>query len=138
MFATEHIDLIRGLPPQVPDHSAEFCRQSLHRTLAHLVACQRAWLPLVQAIIDGKTRARVKPHPLRLMETSGLLNADWTELTAEYASNAHKWALLSRGADPEHQMTVGHRSWTVTELTGRLIDHERHHLAEHGLPAAQD
>ncbi len=135
MRATEHVEILRALSIQDPEPWAAFCRQSVHRTLAHFVACQRSWLPLLQAIIEGKSRATVKPHPLKLMEQSGLLQTEWSALIAEYATNAQKWDDLTKLADPAHNLTVGHRTWTVSELTGRLIGHERHHLAEHGLVA---
>ena len=135
MRATEHVELLLAIPQQQPDPQAQSCRQSMHRTLAHFVACQRSWLPLIQAIINGRARAAVKLHPLKLMESTGLLQTEWSELTAEYVRNAELWESLTNAADPLHKLTVGHRTWTVTELTERLVGHESHHLAEHGLVA---
>lgn len=67
------------------------------------------------------------------MTTAGLTTATWEALVSEHHDNSMKWDELMVQVSPELRINIGHRSWNIAELTDRLINHERHHLAEHKL-----
>ncbi|HEY3779435.1 MAG TPA: hypothetical protein VGL56_00020 [Fimbriimonadaceae bacterium] len=68
------------MAPADPMPSAKFCRESAHRTLGHLTACQTAWIPYIRQLKEGKTRGSIPINPDPLFRKFGFGTVTWQEL----------------------------------------------------------
>jgi len=118
------------LGPAEPMPEAEFCRESAHRTLGHLTACQVAWLPLLHRIRDGAASGRVALHPLRLYDHLGFATTPWTELLERFATDRREWRELLNVIDLDHPLKTPTKVLTARTLTEKLVQHEAMHLQE--------
>ncbi len=109
---------------------AKFCRESPHRTLGHLTACQIAWLPLLKQIQSGDPKGSIPIHPYTLFENQGFGTASWHELISRYAKGREDWIALVIIVDPRQEIKTAKRTWTLQTLTKRLVEHEINHLRE--------
>lgn len=135
LTATKHVSLFSSLPAQSPVPEATKCAESIHRTLAHLVACQIASLPFLSALAKGKSSARYVEHPLRLQTSLGLVGLPWEELLRQYVANAKQWDEDLSQIPTDATIKINQKPFTAKTLTEKLLAHERHHLAEHNLVA---
>jgi uncharacterized damage-inducible protein DinB len=116
------------MKPAEPMPSAEWCRESVHRTLGHLTACQSAWLPLMQHLRDGKEQASVSIHPNALFAKLGFSIAPWNALLKQFKSERKQWQSILSEIDIHREIHTPRRSWTAQTLTWRLVEHERRHI----------
>jgi hypothetical protein len=114
--------------PAEPMPEAEFCRQSPHRTLGHLTACQVAWLPLMRKIRDEAPMGNVAVHPLRLFEQLGYATMPWPDLMERFIEDRREWRRLLAEVDLERPLKLPARVHTAKTLTEKLVRHELGHL----------
>ncbi|MBS1724733.1 MAG: DinB family protein [Armatimonadetes bacterium] len=124
---------IRALSPAPAMPGAEFCRQSQHRTLGHLTACQQAWLPLMRRIKEEAPRGAVAVHPLRLYDQLGYATAGWALLMERFCKDRAEWGDLLRAVDLDRPLKTPTRLHTARTLTEKLVRHESRHMDELGL-----
>lgn len=62
----DNLRRILVMPPFPPVERVTLWRESPHRTLGHLTACQAAWLPLMRCIREGSPTGsiEIRPDPL--------------------------------------------------------------------------
>ena len=119
---------IRALNPCAPDSSAKRCCQSLHRTLAHLRACQEIWLQACIAF-DQNPNSRVKLlHPWRVFEQNGYETILWDEHLQAFLHRRAEWKELLRTTNRINGGKLNGNDQTIESLTSRLVAHEQHHL----------
>lgn len=126
----ENERLIGALRHAEPMPSAQFCRESPHRTLGHLTSCQAAWLPLLQALARGDTSRQAPAHPNEMYRRLRYKDASWDDLMGRFLKERADWRealgtvdLLLKVETP----TVGYSAQT---LTRRLVLHEATHLKQ--------
>lgn len=121
---------LASLPASEPMPEAQFCRESAHRTLGHLAACQTAWLPVLRAIRQGAVRVPAVEHPHRLFERTGAANAPWCVLLETFLAERSEWRALLESVDLDHAVKTGDRFHTAKTLTEKLVRHEAKHLED--------
>ncbi len=127
-----NLTVIWGLPPAEPMPKAEFCRESVHRMLGHLTACQMAWLPILRALDAGEPHVEAE-HPVKLYKRLKLAEKQWPELLCRFEEDRSEWQRLVDQVDPERTVKTQSKSYDTRMLTRRLVLHESAHLAEHGI-----
>jgi len=119
---------LRAFPPAEPMPSAKLCRESAHRTLGHLTACQAAWLPLMRQIKDGASQGAIPINPDPLFRKLGFSQLDWQVLLDRFVSERSEWRALLSQVDLEWQIMTPRRVHSAQTLTKRMVDHEKRHL----------
>ena len=119
---------IKKLPAADPIPSAELCKDSPHLTLGHLTSCQAAWLVLMRAIRDGKSKASLPLRPNPLYTKLGFGTAEWKHLRKRFIAERAEWRSLLQEVKVAKELLTERRTWTAQLLTKRLVDHEKHHL----------
>lgn len=111
----------------------QFWRESSHRSLGHLTACQAAWLPLMMQIRAGETNGSISINPDPLFTKLGLAVWKWEELVERFVSDRVEWRSVVNETDVTRTLQTSRRIWTAQLLTKRLVDHEKRHLDDAGL-----
>jgi hypothetical protein len=112
--------------PAMP--KAKLCRESSHRTLGHLTACQAAWLPLMQQLRAGEPRGSVPINPDPLFTKLGFSTAAWETLLGRFLSERGEWRSILQQVDLDLEIRTVRRVHTARTLTKRLVEHEKRHL----------
>jgi uncharacterized damage-inducible protein DinB len=124
----EHERYICSWQPAEPDAAAKRCVESLHRTLAHLRACQETWLEACIAF-DQKPSPRLKLlHPWHLFERQSYELIAWETHRAAYLTDRARWKELLISADRQKSGKINGKEHSIESLTQRLVAHEHHHL----------
>jgi hypothetical protein len=121
---------LQRMPPADPIPSAVLCRESAHRTLGHLVACQAAWLPIVHAIREGALEVTIPINPDPLYRKSGFNALPWASLLERFIADREEWRETLDRIDVRAEVRTPRRTYSAQTLTGRMVEHERRHLAE--------
>lgn len=124
--------IIEQLPPAPPKPSAKFCKESTHRMLRHLTACQSAWLPIMKGISLAEPKI-IAEHPVKLFNRKSMESAEWSTLIDLFSNQRQEWEKILETADPLATIKTQTKSYTVLSLTRRLVLHKSMHLAEHNL-----
>ena len=123
--------VLTSMQPHDPMPNAKYCRESPHRTLGHLTACQIAWLPLLKQIQRGDPKGSLSNHdPLTLFENQRFSTASWDELISLYEKGREEWIAILNDIDLRQEIQTAKRTWTPQTLTKRLVEHERNHLLQ--------
>ncbi len=127
----ENERIIKEMPSLEPSPKARLCSESAHFMLGHLTSAQAAWLPLMRAIRNGKTKGSVPINPNPLFTKLGLQTMPWEELAARFDSDRTEWRQMLEQVDLNHEILISKRIWTAQTLTQRMVLHERNHLTVH-------
>jgi hypothetical protein len=122
--------VLKSMQPHDPMPEAKFCRESPHRTLGHLTACQIAWFPLLKQIQEGDSRGSIPIHPYTLFENQRFSTASWHELISLYEKGREEWKAILNDIDLRQEIRTAKRIWTPQTLTKRLVEHETNHLRD--------
>lgn len=128
-----HEEFLCELPPYSPTPETLVCRDSWHRTLGHLSACQTTWLQLMQFLLNGTEKGDPECHPWQLYQRNQYAQQPWSELLAEFQMGRASWRLALDTVKPSATVQTKTKRYDARELTRRLVLHEEHHLAEHGI-----
>lgn len=126
----EHERLVREMPPAEPMPEAEYCRESPHRTLGHLTACEMCWLQILRAIRDRQPKGRGRMHPNMLFRKEQFGTKPWEELLHPFVANREEWRSLLQEVDLDQPIETSTRIHTARTLTQKLVDHESRHFGE--------
>jgi hypothetical protein len=124
---------LKRVVPAEPMPRAHLCIESLHRTLGHLTSCQAAWIPILRAIAEGKSETAIPIHPNPLFSKLGFATTPWHDLLARFESERVEWKALLANVDISQPIKTPKRVYTAQNLTRRVTEHEKNHLAAHGL-----
>lgn len=122
--------VLNSMQPHDPMPVAKFCRESPHRTLGHLTACQIAWLPLLKQIQSGDPKGSIPIHPYTLFENQRFSTASWDELISLYEKGREEWISILNDINLRQEIQTAKRIWTPQTLTKRLVEHETNHLRD--------
>ncbi|MEI7985511.1 MAG: hypothetical protein WCI55_07765 [Armatimonadota bacterium] len=122
--------VLTSMQPHDPMPEARFCRESPHRTLGHLTACQIAWFPLLKQIQKGDSKGSIPIHPYTLFENQGFGTAPWDELISLYEKGREDWIAILGHIYIRQEIQTAKRIWTPQTLTKRLVEHETNHLRD--------
>lgn len=114
--------------PEEPCPSADRCEHSMHRTLAHLRACQEQWLSIAHAF-----HCRAQPsirvlHPWRVFETEDYALLPWGVHLEKFLLDRGAWKKLLSETDLQRAGKWNGKPDTILGLALRLVNHETHHL----------
>lgn len=123
-----NLDRFQRMASEPPAPRAKFCRESPHRTLGHLTACQAAWLPVMRHLRNGDARAVIPINPDPLFRKMHFNVAPWQELLGRFESDRAEWRQILAEIDPTRQTQSMKRTWSAQTLTKRMVDHEHRHL----------
>jgi hypothetical protein len=121
---------LTSMQPHDPMPDARFCRESPHRTLGHLTACQIAWLPLLKQIQSGDSNGSIPIHPYTLFDNQNFRTASWEELLSLFSMGRQDWISILNNVDLQQEIQTTKRTWTPQTLTKRLAEHEMTHLQQ--------
>jgi hypothetical protein len=124
----EHERLVRQWEPAAPDGPESRCADSVHRTLAHLRACQDAWLAACIAIRSGPGSAVTAINPWRVFDQESYDKVPWADHYDAFLAGREQLRSLLSGADRSLSGRFNGTDWSIEDLTKRLADHEHHHL----------
>jgi len=119
---------VRAMPPAEPAPMALWCRESPHRTLGHLTACQAAWLPLMLQIQAGATHGTIVTNPDPLYTKLGFKARPWSLLIGQFVSERAQWREILSRIDPTLEIQTSRRVHSAQTLTRRMVEHEKRHL----------
>ena len=122
--------VLTSMQPHDPMPNAKYCRESPHRTLGHLTACQIAWLPLLKQIQSCDPKGSIPIHPYTLFENRRFSTASWDELISLYEKGREEWIAILNDIDLRQEIQTAKRIWTPQTLTKRLVEHETNHLRD--------
>jgi hypothetical protein len=120
------------MPSSEPVSRVTYWRESPHRTLGHLTACQAAWLPIMRQLLEGAEKGSVPIRPDPLFTKLGLAAWAWEQLLERYRQDRAEWGSILHEVDPAREIQGASRVLTTRTLTKRLVDHERSHLDQLG------
>jgi uncharacterized damage-inducible protein DinB len=121
-------EAILDMEPGEPALTAKYCRESAHRTLGHLTACQAAWLSLMRQLRDGAASGSVPIHPDPLFRKLGFGTTPWDELVERFVSDRAEWRSILERVDLNRPITTPRRTYSAQSLTKRMVEHEMRHL----------
>ena len=124
----ENLDCLVKMEPALPDSSAKLCRESAHRTLGHLTACQSAWLPLMQQLSEGKPTGSIPINPDPLFRKLGYETEAWEPIFDRFIADRSLWRDLIEQVDVTATIQTTKRLYSAQTLTKRMVDHEKTHL----------
>ena len=113
-----------------PMPEAMYCRESPHRTIGHLTACQIAWLPLLKQIQSGDSNGSIPIHPYTLFDDQNFSTTPWEDLIDLFSKGREDWISILNSVDLQQEIRTSKRTWTPQTLTKRLVEHERTHLRQ--------
>ena len=126
----DHERRFREMVPAEPMPEAEYCRESPHRTLGHLTACEISWLPILQAIFNGDPKGRSRMHPNMHFRKEQFAVKPWAELLDMFLATREEWRRLLDEVDLDREIQTRTRIHNARTLTQKLVDHESRHLAD--------
>lgn len=124
----QNLEQLQGMEPAPAAPKAKFCRESAHRTLGHLTACQAAWLPIMRHLRNGDPRARIPINPDPLFRKRGFSTTPWGDLLSRFEVDRTEWRQILSEVVPTSETRTVKRLWSAQTLTKRLVDHEKRHL----------
>lgn len=107
-----------------------FWRESPHRTLGHLTACQAAWLPLMRALSDGAWTSAVPIRPDPLFTKLGFGSWSWESLCERFSVDRREWIEILGRIDVAREAHTPTRIYSAQTLTRRMVMHEHSHLEQ--------
>lgn len=113
-----------------PMPSAKLCRESAHRTLGHLTACQASWIELIRQIRNGAVTGSVRINPDPLFRKLAFDRKPWGELLERFVQERAEWRELLQQIDLNQEIKTPRRIYTAQSLTKRMVEHEIRHLAQ--------
>ena len=122
--------VLTSMQPHDPMPNAKYCRESPHRTIGHLTACQIAWLPLLKQIEKGDSKGSIPIHPYTLFDDQNFSIASWDELISLYEKGREEWIAILNDIDLRQEIQTSKRTLTPQTLTKRLVEHETNHLRD--------
>ena len=128
----ENQSCLIGMEPSEPMPSAKLCRESPHRTLGHLTACQAAWISVMRGLRDGQSRAVVPINPDPLYRKLGFSSLAWRVHLDRFNSDRDEWGLILKQVDVSQEIQTRKRTYSAQTLTKRMVEHERRHLEDIG------
>ena len=131
LLLEENESFIKLMPSLEPSPRAKLCSESAHFMVGHLTSAQAAWLPLMRAIRDGKTKGTVPNNPNPLFTKLGLQTMRWEALVEKFVTDRSEWRQMLEQIDLNHELLTSKRIWTAQTLTQRMVLHERNHLGVH-------
>ncbi len=124
----ENHERIQGMEPAPVVRSVKFWRESQHRTIGHLTACQAAWLPIMRALREGSAKAVVPIRPDPLFTKLGFGALPWDALVTRFNADRNEWHEILGQIDVTSQTQLPTRTHSAQSLTKRMVEHEKRHL----------
>ena len=127
----ENERIIKQMSSLEPSPEAKVCVESAHFMLGHLTSAQAAWLPLMRALRNGKTKGSIPINPNPLFTKLGFQEAAWETLVERFVADRAEWRQILEQVDLNLEIQTPRRVWTAQTLTTRMVEHEKNHLNAH-------
>jgi hypothetical protein len=127
LFDENERRLVAMVPAQ-PMPTAKWCRESAHRTLGHLTACQAAWIPYLRQLREGNTHGSIPINPDPLFRKLGYSTKPWQELLEQFQKGRAEWRTILNEIDPAKEIQTPKRILSAKSLTRRMVEHEKRHI----------
>jgi len=124
----ENEQTVSDWPPTAPDPVAARCRDTRHRTLGHLRACQETWLEACEAFAASPEASLKLLHPWRLFDQKTYRMVSWEDHLSAYRADRVRWKALLSSSDRKVAGEINGQRHSIESLTRRLVLHERQHL----------